>query len=68
MPFKGSDEGAFRAPDELLQAQSIANLLDTAVKIPFIGILNQPNLLEHSYQTEDGDHLIFIILFKKGQS
>lgn len=29
---------AFRAPDELLQAQSIANLLDTAVKIPFIGI------------------------------
>jgi hypothetical protein len=28
----------FRAPDELLQAQALANLLDTAVKIPFIGI------------------------------
>jgi hypothetical protein len=28
----------FRAPDELLQAQVLANLLDTAVKIPFIGI------------------------------
>lgn len=26
----------FRAPDELLKAQSLANLLDTAVKIPFI--------------------------------
>lgn len=26
------------APQALLQAQSIANLLDTAVKIPFIGI------------------------------
>lgn len=29
---------AFRAPDALLQAQNIANILDTAVKIPFIGI------------------------------
>ncbi|MFQ3250463.1 DUF4112 domain-containing protein [Glaciecola sp.] len=28
----------FRAPDALLQAQSIANLLDTAVKVPFVGI------------------------------
>ena len=26
----------FKAPSELLQAQSLANLLDTAVKIPFI--------------------------------
>ncbi len=26
----------FRAPDELLKAQSLANLLDSAVKIPFI--------------------------------
>jgi hypothetical protein len=26
----------FRAPDELLKAQQLANLLDTAVKIPFI--------------------------------
>jgi hypothetical protein len=26
----------FKAPDELLQAQSLANLLDTAVKVPFI--------------------------------
>ena len=31
-------EEHFRAPDELLQAQSIANLLDTAVKIPFVGV------------------------------
>lgn len=28
----------FRAPDELLQAQMLANTLDTAVKIPIIGI------------------------------
>jgi hypothetical protein len=28
----------FRAPDELLNAQQLANLLDTAVKLPFIGI------------------------------
>lgn len=28
----------FRAPDELLKAQSLANLLDTAIKIPFIPI------------------------------
>lgn len=28
----------FRAPDELLQAQKLANTLDTAVKIPIIGI------------------------------
>lgn len=27
-----------KAPKELLEAQSLANLLDTAVKIPFIGI------------------------------
>ena len=26
----------FKAPDELLKAQSLANLLDTAVKLPFI--------------------------------
>jgi hypothetical protein len=32
------DDNHFRAPDELLQAQALANLLDTAVKIPFIGI------------------------------
>lgn len=38
MSLKGLDEGTFHAPDELLQAQSIANMLDTAVKIPFIGI------------------------------
>lgn len=31
-------EDDFSAPDELLQAQSLANLLDTAVKVPFIGI------------------------------
>lgn len=31
-------EDDFRAPDELLEAQRLANLLDTAVKIPFIGI------------------------------
>lgn len=28
----------FSAPKELLKAQALANLLDTAVKIPFIGI------------------------------
>ena len=28
----------FAAPDELLKAQKLANTLDTAVKIPFIGI------------------------------
>jgi len=28
----------FSAPEELLKAQALANLLDTAVKIPFIGI------------------------------
>ncbi len=28
----------FRAPEELLQAQMLANTLDTAVKIPIIGI------------------------------
>jgi hypothetical protein len=28
----------FKAPEELLKAQSLANLLDTAVRIPFIGI------------------------------
>jgi hypothetical protein len=31
-------ENDFHAPDELLHAQALANLLDTAVKIPFIGI------------------------------
>ena len=35
--------------------------------IPFIGNLNHSNSLEHSYQTEDGEHLIFNILLKKGQ-
>jgi hypothetical protein len=35
---KNKDHELFRAPDELLQAQSIANMLDTAVKVPFIGI------------------------------
>jgi hypothetical protein len=35
MPELEIDEN-FRAPDELLQAQSLANLLDTAVKLPFI--------------------------------
>lgn len=28
----------FRAPSALLQAQAIANLLDTAIPIPFVGI------------------------------
>ena len=28
----------FSAPDQLLQAQALGNLLDTAVKIPFIGL------------------------------
>lgn len=28
----------FRAPDELLNAQQLANLLDSAVKLPFIGL------------------------------
>lgn len=28
----------FSAPDELLQAQSLANTLDTAVRLPFIGL------------------------------
>ena len=36
-------------------------------KIPFISNFNQLNSLEHSYQTEDGEHLIFNILLKKGQ-
>ena len=36
-------------------------------KTPFIGYPNHPNLLEHSYQTEDGEHLIFNIVLKKGQ-
>lgn len=31
-------EDDFSAPEELLQAQALANLLDSAVKIPFIGI------------------------------
>ncbi|MBT1449983.1 DUF4112 domain-containing protein [Glaciecola sp. XM2] len=31
-------DAAFRAPDALLKAQELANLLDSAVKIPFIGI------------------------------
>jgi len=31
-------EEHFRAPDELLKAQMLANTLDTAVKIPIIGI------------------------------
>jgi hypothetical protein len=34
----GLEDNDFRAPDALLQAQQLANLLDTAVKIPFIGI------------------------------
>jgi hypothetical protein len=32
----GLDDNLFRAPDELLKAQALANLLDTAVKVPFI--------------------------------
>lgn len=32
------DVGHCRAPDELLKAQRLANTLDTAVKIPIIGI------------------------------
>lgn len=32
------DENNFRAPDELLKAQSLANLLDSAVKVPIIGV------------------------------
>ena len=32
------DNENFRAPDELLKAQILANTLDTAVKIPIIGI------------------------------
>ena len=35
--------------------------------IPLICNLNQQNLLDHSYQAEDGEHLIFNILLKKGQ-
>nr|WP_297347267.1 DUF4112 domain-containing protein [uncultured Glaciecola sp.] len=35
---RGLGDNNFRAPDELLQAQALGNLLDTAVKIPFIGI------------------------------
>ena len=36
---KGQEKASdFRAPDALLKAQNIANILDTAVKIPFIGI------------------------------
>lgn len=31
-------EEDFCAPEELLKAQSLANLLDTAIKIPFVGI------------------------------
>lgn len=31
-------DNSFRAPDELLQAQALANLLDFAVRIPGIGI------------------------------
>jgi hypothetical protein len=34
-PMLEIDEN-FKAPDELLQAQSLANLLDTLVKLPFI--------------------------------
>jgi hypothetical protein len=33
-----NNSAPFRAPDELLQAQALANLLDSAVRIPFIGI------------------------------
>jgi hypothetical protein len=32
------EDNHFRAPDSLLKAQQLANLLDTAVKVPFIGI------------------------------
>ena len=31
-------EEAFKAPDELLQAQALANLLDYAVKVPFVNL------------------------------
>lgn len=31
-------DDSFRAPDELLQAQALANLLDYAVRIPVLGI------------------------------
>lgn len=31
-------DNSFRAPDELLQAQALANLLDYAVRIPGLGI------------------------------
>ncbi|MFC3122297.1 DUF4112 domain-containing protein [Agaribacter flavus] len=31
-------DDSFRAPDALLKAQALANLLDTAVRVPFIGI------------------------------
>jgi hypothetical protein len=33
----GPEDNDFRAPVALLQAQQLANLLDTAVKVPFIG-------------------------------
>jgi hypothetical protein len=32
------EDDDFRAPSALLQAQAIANLLDTAIPIPFVGI------------------------------
>nr|WP_136251197.1 DUF4112 domain-containing protein [Ningiella ruwaisensis] len=35
---ESASENAFTAPSELLQAQSLGNLLDTAVRIPVIGI------------------------------
>ena len=34
-------------------------------QIPYGGNLDHSNSFEHSYQTEDGDHLIFNIILKK---
>ena len=40
--------------DLLEDLETIMEYQQKHEKIPFIGNLNQPNLLEHSYQTEDG--------------
>lgn len=36
--FSEAELDGFSAPPELLEAQSLANTLDTAIKLPFIGI------------------------------
>ena len=51
--------------DLLEDLETIMEYQQKHEKIPFIGNLNHSNSLEHSYQTEDGEHLILNIILKK---